>query len=594
MSISMIQDTSGISNFADKELNLSPAPADTINTFLRKKSKKLSRPKNELIIHQLSDPYKFNPVSGEFGGPQLEYMYQSLLSVDQNTLELIPWLAKGVPVLERSLDCEETLITFEIKESATWDDGTSITPRDVEFSLMAVLNPKINTNDFYTKSYGSIVDFKYYPESPNKFSFVCTEVFAGWDYVTGRDLWIIPEKKYDREGQLSKLHFADYLALLKQKTLPDSIVDFAEHIKLKSSQNQILNYGSGPYKLIQYERNVKLVLERKKKWWGKDFKDENKYFQDGPDKVIFKTINNITDAMIAMKNNEIDIIESVRPNDWVHLEKSKAFKKNFVRSSPPYAMFSYIGLPVKNPLLSDKRTRQALAHLVDTKYINDNLLYGLSNRIIGPIHPTQTKSYHSEIVPYDYDPTKAKLLLKQAGWKDADNDGILEKEVNGEFVPFKISFTYNNGNEIRKAVGLYLKESYKEVGIEIEVLNSEWSVFLENLKGFKMELFYGAWVHDQRPSDPTQLWHTKSIYGGSNYCRFGNEESDALIEEIKSELNVERRDSLYHVWQELLHDESPYIFLYTTKRRNVIHKRFKNINESVVDPGYWGGGFQLN
>ena len=79
------------------------------------------------------------------------------------------------------------------------------------------------------------------------------------------------------------------------------------------------------------------------------------------------------------------------------------------------------------------------------------------------------------------------------------------------------------------------------------------------------------------PEDFTQLWHSKSWANhGSNYCGFGNEASDKLIEAIKSEIDLDKRMRLSKELQQLIYDDQPFIFLYTSLKRSIIHKRFGN------------------
>jgi len=113
------------------------------------------------------------------------------------------------------------------------------------------------------------------------------------------------------------------------------------------------------------------------------------------------------------------------------------------------------------------------------------------------------------------------------------------------------------------------------------------------LEAHEIQMWYGGWVFDPRPSDPKQIWHTESYNGGSNYTGFGNEDTDALIESIRAELDPAKRSVLYKRWQEILNEEVAYIFMNTGKSRMGIHKRFENINLSRRNPGFYPGGLKL-
>ena len=188
-----------------------------------------------------------------------------------------------------------------------------------------------------------------------------------------------------------------------------------------------------------------------------------------------------------------------------------------------------------------------------------------------------------------HDLEKAKQLLAEAGWKDTDGDGILDKEIGGKRVPFKCEFLINAGNETRKNIALLLKEEAKKVGVEIDVRSLEWSSYLEKIKKHDIDIYYQAWVSPvPSPPDLKQIWHTSAYEGGGNYIGFGFEtpESDKLIEQTRTELDEKKRNELYKKFQELLYEEMPCIFLVTGKNKIAIHKRFRGVEVSAIYPGY--------
>jgi peptide/nickel transport system substrate-binding protein len=78
-------------------------------------------------------------------------------------------------------------------------------------------------------------------------------------------------------------------------------------------------------------------------------------------------------------------------------------------------------------------------------------------------------------------------------------------------------------------------------------------------------------------SDPFQLWHSSQAEQGSNFVGFVNEEADGLIVTARQEFDAEKRDKLYHRFQEILHEEQPYTFLFTTEALVAVARRFENV-----------------
>ena len=82
-----------------------------------------------------------------------------------------------------------------------------------------------------------------------------------------------------------------------------------------------------------------------------------------------------------------------------------------------------------------------------------------------------------------------------------------------------------------------------------------------------------------------QIWHTKSINGGSNYVSFGDNKSDEVIEAIQKELNDDKRNILYKEIQLMIHEQAPYIFLCSPSERLSINQRFE-AKSYIGRPGY--------
>ncbi len=177
-------------------------------------------------------------------------------------------------------------------------------------------------------------------------------------------------------------------------------------------------------------------------------------------------------------------------------------------------------------------------------------------------------------------------MLDEAGWKDSDGDGIRDKVIDGKKQPLKLTFKYNAGNDTREKIGLFFKDNCRKIGVDIEIISKEWTVFIDETKNHNFDIYCGAWIQDPTEDDPKQLWHTESYNGGSNYVGFGNVETDLLIESIRKEMNEEKRDELYRQFQVATEAQVPYIFLYTPNARIIMSKRFTNAKAYVARPGY--------
>lgn len=153
---------------------------------------------------------------------------------------------------------------------------------------------------------------------------------------------------------------------------------------------------------------------------------------------------------------------------------------------------------------------------------------------------------------------------------------------------------YPQGKQLYKDIGQVFKDEAARAGVEIVMISSEGSVMIEDLKKREFDLTCLGWSQSPLPDDFKQIWHTASnTYEGSNLVGFGNEESDQLIEEIRITMDEEKRNKMYLRFQEIIADQQPYIFLFSSKSCMAISKRFKNAEAVSLRPGYFARYFQL-
>jgi peptide/nickel transport system substrate-binding protein len=547
----------------------------------------------EVRIHDLSDPDMLNPInySDANAGYILTNLFPSLLAIDFKTLELVPVIAESRPTIEKIEDGKKLRITYTIRKEAMWDNGTPVTAKDVEFTIKVIKNPKVK-NENNKPYYEFIESIEIDPSNPRKFTLISNTVYILAEASSG-DYGILPEYLYDPKG-LMRGFTIEQLNKDKDKLAADAkINDFANDFNSeKRMREKDFIGGCGPYKFVEWTTGQRVVLEKKKNWWGDALKDVNCYFQAFPTKLVFQTINDQTSAIVSLKAGNLDVMYGIKPKDFVELPNSDKIKANFNLYTPSSLQYTYLGINTKLPKFADKRTRQALAHLVDADKMIKSVVYDMATRVAGFVHPSNKLNYNSDLKPYDFNVDLAKQLLAEAGWKDSNGDGTLDKMIDGERVEFSIKFSVNAGNDARKQVALMFQEEARKVGINVEVIAQDWSVYLDNCKSHKFDMYYGAWIATPTPNDPKQIYHSESANGGSNYTSFGTPESDAIIDSIRVELDENKRAVYYKKLQAILYDECPYIYLWAPTEKMAIGKKFTNADPSLMRPGFWPAGFK--
>ncbi len=360
--------------------------------------------------------------------------------------------------------------------------------------MKAMKNPAVN--DEPQKSYydfiNDIIYLKTYSENPRKFTIICDQKYIMAELVAGETV-ILPEYVYDPNKYME--HFTlKQMRDEKDKLANDpNMIAFAKDFNSdKYSRDPKYVSGSGAYRYVSWTTGQRLVLEKKADWWGKSLAGTNCFFEANASKLIYQTVNDLTSALVSLKAGNIDVINSIKPQDFIDLPKSDKFTQNFNAYTPLQLQYTYLGINMLSPKFADVRTRRALAHLCDIQRMIKDVMYGFAQQVTGPVSPMDSMNYNSEVKPYDYNLDEAKAMLADAGWKDNDGDGILDKEIEGKKTDFTIDFLVNSGSDIRKKVALIFQEEARKVGIKVNVVQQDWNVYLDNVKKHSFEMFYGV------------------------------------------------------------------------------------------------------
>ena len=326
--------------------------------------------------------------------------------------------------------------------------------------------------------------------------------------------------------------------------------------------------GCGPYRFDKWEKGRRIVLRRFDNYYGR-----NLGIMPPIETIAFDIIQHPNTRLQALLSNELDL-DSLSADQWVNRTGTREFQKDgsLEKLQYPSSMYSYIGLNQKNELFRDKRVRQALSHLVNREKILKDVFFNLAEMVSGPF-PKTSASYDQSIRPYSFDVEKAKLLLAEAGWKDTDGDGILDRDGK----PFRFTLIYPNVSVSNQKMLPIIKEDMAKAGIQMDLLGIEWSVLVQRLEKKQFDACTLAWTGTLKP-DPYQLWHSSlaEVNASSNHIAFANPKADELIEKILLCFDPAERNRLYHEFHRLIHDEEPYLFLFAPHSLVAVNKRYNN------------------
>ncbi len=520
-----------------------------------------------IIRQELADAEKLNPTvtnDATANGIYI-YIFENLLEIDRVTYELKPLVAKSMPVISD----DHLTYTFDLKENVTFSDGAPLTGEDIIFTVKVIKNPFSDAqslrNYFVDVKSVELVDGNKY-----KVRFNMTRPYFRAVYSIG-DMEIIPKHILDKDKVTDKFGWQDLDEALKTfdaKKYPEmqKYADFINSQEVSRDAKYLV--GSGPYVLDKWITGQSLTLKRNENYWDK------KEIPNYPLKLIFKTIKDQNAAIVAAKNKEVDQMQVYQPTDFVENVKNPE-QFNLKKALVIEPAYNYIAWNNKSPIFSDKKVRWAMSYAINRKAIIDKIVYGMATPIQSHFF-IKSKFLNTDLPEIPFDIEKSKSLLSEAGWKDTDGDGILDKVIDGKKTDFKFTFI-NNTNPKRKNVILILIEQLKQIGIDASIQEYEWSVFLDKLKKHDFDACFAGWQLTVTPDDPFQIWHSSQATGeGSNHISYMNPESDKLLEENRLEFDDTKRMEILKKWQKVIYDDQPVTFLWSEPVRYLYSDRFRN------------------
>src|SRR5437016_13853171 len=163
--------------------------------------------------------------------------------------------------------------------------------------------------------------------------------------------------------------------------------------------------GTGAYRLVEWVKDERLVMEANRDWWGWEGKPP------AIERVVWKPIPDDFPRIVALEKGEADIITNVPPDRMKSIADGRATRLVTVQAT----RYVVLSMNTTQPPLSDKRVRQAMHYALDDAAIIKNLYEGMGKSFSGGVADTYL-SYSAALKPYPYDAGKAKALLTQAGY----------------------------------------------------------------------------------------------------------------------------------------------------------------------------------
>jgi peptide/nickel transport system substrate-binding protein len=442
-------------------------------------------------------------------------------------------------------------LKYKLRHNITWQDGQPLTCEDLKFTWQVVMNPKTNIST--TDGYKDIKDID------------CSDPYVA----------VVHMKKL----------YAPYLQQLwgvngNAAILPKHLLQkYNENGSINNAPYNSLPIGSGPFRVVEWQRGSEVRLEA-----------YPKYFMGKPklNEVIFKIMPDENTAETQLQTHEIDMLARGTGINWPRYAALAANPKNGLTAIRVDSfLFDHIDFNLRNPILSDRNVRVALAYAINRAEIIDKIMHGSAVAAETDQSPALSWAYTSDIEHHPFDPAKAEQILDADGWKTGP-DGIRMK--NGQRLEFDLSTQTEATNG--RAIQTLLQRQWHNVGVQADVKNYSTAQMFANgasgtLEGGHYDVALYAWVASADPDDSALYSAHDFAPAGQNSLFWNNPRATAAMDDALQTLDLNRRKADYKIVQQEMSKDVPTIIISFRKEPYVYNTDLKGFDPSPVISAFW-------
>ena len=418
-----------------------------------------------------------------------------------------------------------TVWTFKIRDGLKWHDGQPLTAEDIAwtYNLYKDTPEYPYLNGYYTTYFDTI-------EATENNEVILTLTEA------------IP----NIESQLVFLY-----------VLPKHVWEGVNKLEYENTEM----IGSGPFKMAEYVQNEFVRLTANKE-----------HFSTPPkvDEVIFQTFENQDALVQAIKTGQVDMVtempntaaESLKAEENIDLvvgaPLSPGVTDIIFNQVDPENCPAEGGLCTGHPALRDRNVRLAMAHATDKQKLIDVILLGLGNPGLTLIPDGLGVWYNDSLADYEFDTAKANQILDDAGYVDADGDGIRDMPDGSRPLTFRLNWPSDSLTAPRMSE--LLAEMWGAIGISLEPQAVDPDALTAQCcPAFDFDIMIWGWASDPDPSALLYVYTSEAVPTGSSETGYSNPKYDDLYSQQQVELNFDARKEIVWEMQKIVHDDVVYI-----------------------------------
>ncbi|HTD23572.1 MAG TPA: ABC transporter substrate-binding protein [Terriglobales bacterium] len=414
---------------------------------------------------------------------------------------------------------------FHLRQGVRFHDGRPLTSRDVKYTIDSLLNHVLPSPK--TATYKHVERIEAPDDATVIFHLKEPDATLMWNLSEG-GIGIVPY---------------------------DSGADF--------NRNPI---GSGPFRFVRQELDKEVVLERNPDYWDASLRPRI-------ERVRFAVIPDPTTRALELRKGSADIAPSgsLTADTVVALRREPNLQIEIASGS----IYSYLAFNLRDPILKDVRVRQAIAYAINREPMI-HYLWRDEAEPASSVLPPQSWAYNGNVRHYNYDPSRARELLDQAGHPPGASG-----------VRFHLLMKTST-EETTRLLAAVLQQQLRDVGIALDIRTLEFATFFSEITKGAFQIFSLRWIGgNQDPDIFEYVFHSSSIPPQrANRGYYSNPQVDSLLNQAREQVDPQKRKPLYDQVQKILAEDVPYVNLWYLDNVLVHNRRVKNL--TVMPSGDYG------
>ncbi|WP_428946165.1 ABC transporter substrate-binding protein [Pantoea sp. FN060301] len=493
-----------------------------------------------LVFCSEGSPENFNPqlyTSGTSVDASAVPIYNRLVDFKLGTTELIPSLAESWDISE-----EGKVYTFHLRKGVKFQSNQDFKPTrdfnadDVIFSFM---RQKDKNNPYHNVSNGTYANF----ESLEFGSLI--QSIEKVDDNTVRFTLSHAEAPFlaDLGWYFASILSAEYADAMLKAGTPEKV-----------DQEPI---GTGPFALAKYQKDSRILYRAFPEYWQGKAKLDRLVFSITPDASV---------RYAKLEKNECQVMPFPNPADLTRMKENK----EIALMQKAGLNTGFLAFNTQKAPLDNVKVRQALTMAINKPAIIEAVFQG-TGTVAKNLLPPGVWSAAKDLKDYDYDPEKAKALLKEAGIAPGTAIDLWAMPVQRPYNP--------NARRMAEMI----QADWAKVGIKANIVSFEWGEYLKRVKGGEHQAALMGWT--TATGDPDNffgpLFSCTSANGGSNSSKWCYKPFEKVITEARSEQDHNKRIQLYQQAQQIMHDQAPAVMI---AHSTIFEPVRKEVSGYEIDP----------